>query len=299
MSGRLRILAAVSAVMLTLSCQTATDDAATRSDATTSPASASAPESESTAAGDVEGMFDVGGHTLYLHCAGTGTPTVVYMHGAIWDSGTVAHQAADTIQEELQEEYRVCVFDRRNVGRSDPVDAPQSPHDAMTDLQRLLAAADIEPPYVLLGASFGGLLSYLYANTHRDQVVAMVLLDAMFPDDLALDDLLPSDKTYKVESSDDECCTLERISHYKVLKAAEAFIGKEPAIPVIYFASEQASWDVGVPAYDEVIRDVQSAYVDRFSPGVLRWVDSPHFMEPAIPIEIADAVREVIADTRD
>ena len=36
-------------------------------------------------------------------------------------------------------------------------------------------------------------------------------------------------------------------------------------------------------------------YVDRFSPGKLVWVDAPHFMEPAIPDEIAHAIRQVIA----
>ena len=33
--------------------------------------------------------------------------------------------------------------------------------------------------------------------------------------------------------------------------------------------------------------------MDRFSPGILQWVDAPHFMEPAVPDVIADAVREV------
>jgi hypothetical protein len=32
-----------------------------------------------------------------------------------------------------------------------------------------------------------------------------------------------------------------------------------------------------------VILDVQAAYVDRFAPGKLIRVDSPDFMEPAIP----------------
>ena len=67
------------------------------------------------------------------------------------------------------------------------MDEPQLPEDALTDMRRLLAAAKVEPPYVLLGASFGGLLSYLYANTYPDEVVGMVLLDSMFPDELSLD----------------------------------------------------------------------------------------------------------------
>ncbi len=41
--------------------------------------------------------------------------------------------------------------------------------------------------------------------------------------------------------------------------------------------------------------EVQAAYVERFSPGVLKRVDAPHYMEPVIPDEIADEVRAVIA----
>ena len=288
MNRRVRLVAAISAALVTASCQVATEAANTTLAPSPGPQAA-----QST--GVVDGTFDVGGHSLYLQCAGTGTPTVVYMHGAFDDPGIVPHANGEGIQQRLAEDYRVCVYDRRNVGDSDTVDAPQSPDDALTDMRQLLAAADVEPPYVLLGASFGGLLAYLYANTYPDEVVGMVLLDSMFPDELALDRYFPPEETYQAFDADDECCTLERISHYKAMKAAEAFIGQEPAIPAIYFASEQAPWDLGVPEYDQVIRDVQAAYVERFSPGVLRWVDSPHFMEPEIPDEIADAVREVVA----
>jgi hypothetical protein len=52
----------------------------------------------------------------------------------------------------LGDERRVCVYDRRNLGRSQTVDAPQLPADALADMRGLLAAADVKPPYVLLGA---------------------------------------------------------------------------------------------------------------------------------------------------
>ena len=51
--------------------------------------------------------------------------------------------------------------------------------------------------------------------------------------------------------------------------------------------------DFESPEYDARILEAQAAFVDRFSPGILRWVDAPHFMEPVVPDVIADAVREV------
>src|SRR3954471_15038613 len=65
-------------------------------------------------------MIDVGGHRLYLNCAGSGTPTVVLESGlgegsAYWESISTA-VAGDT---------RVCVYDRAGRGWSEPASAPQ------------------------------------------------------------------------------------------------------------------------------------------------------------------------------
>jgi pimeloyl-ACP methyl ester carboxylesterase len=246
----------------------------------------------------IDGLFDVGGHRLYLSCKGTGSPTVVYMHGAIWDDRVVPHANALDIQERLADDVRVCLYDRRNTGLSDTVDAIQTPKDALRDMEQLLAAAGVEPHYVLLGASAGGLLSYLYANEHPDQVRGMVLLDSLFPDELALDRYWPREERYQSFHHEDQCCTLERLSHWKAMKKASRFIGREPAIPVTYLASAQEPWGgTGIPEYDDVILGLLANFVGRFSPGRLVWVDAPHFMEPVIPEQIATAVRAVIAQS--
>ncbi len=246
----------------------------------------------------IEGKFNVDGHKLFMRCEGTGSPTVLYMHGSITESAVVAHSNAVGIMRLLADDYRMCAYDRRNVGESETVDAPQLPSDALADMHALLDEAGIAPPYVLLGASFGGMLSYLYANEHPNDVVGMVLLDAMFPDELSLEHMFAPKDRYVAFSKDDEQNSLERISHFKCLKAGQSYIGKEPDIPVTYLASDAEGYednDFGIPGYDRRILEVQAAYVDRFSPGVLIRVDAPHFMEPAVPQEIAQTVRDVIA----
>lgn len=253
------------------------------------------------AADPVEGMFDVGGHSLYLRCSGTGSPTVVYMHGAIWDDWVVPHRNAEGIRAELGDDVRFCAYDRRNVGSSDTVDAQQAPEDALRDMERLLAAAGEHPPYVLLGASAGGVLAYLYANSRPEQVVGMVLLDSMFPDEMALEHLFPKQDRYLAFCKDDRENTLERLCHWRMLQKATTYVGREPAIPLTYLASRQEPRNVndwGIPEYDAAILGLQSDFVGRFSPGKEVWVDSPHFMEPFIPGQIADAVHEVIASAR-
>ena len=248
----------------------------------------------------VERMYDVGGHKLFMSCAGSGSPTVVYLHGWINDAWISPHANGEHIRRHLTD-HRVCLYDRRNVGSSQTVDAVQTHQDMLRDMERVLVAGDVDPPYILMAASFGGLLAYSYLNHHPDDVVGMVLIDAMFPDELALDRYLPQRYRFVAYAKEDSCCSLERIPQHPMVRDLQRYIGEEPDIPVIYLASKLEPRDVndyGSPEYDRRVLTAQADYVDRFSPGKVRWVDAPHFMEPVVPDEIADAVREVATMAR-
>lgn len=245
-------------------------------------------------------MYDVGGHRLFMSCSGPrseGSPTVVYLHGWIDNSAIMPHVNGDYIRDHLTD-MRVCLYDRRNVGRSETVDAVQTHADMLRDMERVLEAGGEEPPYLLMAASFGGLLAYSYLNHHPDQVVGLVLLDTMYPDELKLDRYVKRRYRFVHYAEEDACCSLERNAHYDMIRDLQRFVGKEPAVPVIYLASAQEppdQNDYGSPEFDARVLDARAAFVDRFSPGRLVELDSPHFMEPVVPREIADAVREVAA----
>jgi pimeloyl-ACP methyl ester carboxylesterase len=53
---------------------------------------------------------------------------------------------------------RVCLYDRAGLGWSDRGPAARTHADMVEDLHRLLAAAEVPGPYVLVGHSIGGLL---------------------------------------------------------------------------------------------------------------------------------------------
>lgn len=299
---------AVSACLALAACATTADPSpVTTADPSPaeSPRSSSSSEAESSAPAPevdlVEGMYDVGDHKLFMSCAGEGSPTVVYLHGWIDDPSIIPHANGEYIRRELTD-HRVCLYDRRNVGSSQTVDAVQTHQDMLRDMERVLEAADVEPPYILMAASFGGMLAYSYLNHHPDNVAGMVLLDASFPDELSLDRYLPRRYRSIAYAKDDACCTPERFALYPMLRDLQRYIGEEPDIPVIYLAAKHQPWnlnDYDSPAYDRRILNAQADYVDRFSPGKLLWVDAPHFMEPIVPDEIAEAVRDVASMARD
>lgn len=56
---------------------------------------------------------------------------------------------------------------------------PRTVGDIVTDLHRLLAAARVPGPYVLVGHSLGGPIVRLYASAYPDEVAGLVLVDAL------------------------------------------------------------------------------------------------------------------------
>jgi DNA-binding beta-propeller fold protein YncE len=126
----------------------------------------------------VDGEVDVGGYSLYLHCEGTGSPTVVLDSGAESDSSAWA-----TIIPRIQPLTRVCAYDRAGLGKSDPAPKkPRTSQDMMIDLHNLLANAHIEGPYLLVGWSLSGFNVRVYANRYPREVVGMVMVDCAHPD---------------------------------------------------------------------------------------------------------------------
>ena len=62
---------------------------------------------------------------------GTGSPTVIYLHGM---GGSAS--SAGTIPAMLEDQQRVCVYDRLNsAGLSDRVDGPFTGKDQVEDLR--------------------------------------------------------------------------------------------------------------------------------------------------------------------
>ena len=238
----------------------------------------------------IVGRFDVGGHKLYLRCEGTGSPTVVYLHGASDDGRGGALNAAD-LPRIVRAKHRICVYDRANLGDSDKVPGPIGGKQLVSDLHALLHAAGVAPPYVLLGASFGGLVAYAYASTYPKEVKGMVLLDAAFPTELSIDHFWPANERF---NHDDWKQGAEKIDQLDVYEYANRVASHQPAIPVTYLLATPETWTTGPPAYRSAVLPTMARYVHSFSPGVIKPVKSPHWMENAVPDRIAAEIDLIV-----
>ena len=119
-------------------------------------------------------LIDVGGRSLYVHCSGSGTPTVVLVSGLAEASTYWGGWIAPAVAQNTT----VCVYDRAGQGWSDPPVSPQDGVALAIDLHTLLDHAQIPGPYVLVGHSTGGAYARIFAARYPDQVAGMVMLDS-------------------------------------------------------------------------------------------------------------------------
>lgn len=136
-----------------------------------------------------------GGRKLFIECRGTGSPTVLLEAGTgdlakVWSIDPFGPGRA--VMPAVARFTRVCAYDRPgtyllpdDISRSDPVAMPRTAFDIARDLRALLRAAHVPGPYVLVGHSYGGLVSRLYATAFSRKVAGLVLIDAQNEDFIA------------------------------------------------------------------------------------------------------------------
>src|SRR5579859_8285070 len=122
-------------------------------------------------------LINVDGRKMHINCTGEGSPTVILDSG-LGDSYISWHK----VQPEIAKFTRVCSYDRAGVGYSDPSNEPRTSQVIAEQLHALLQAAQIPPPFVLVGHSMGGYDVRLYASLYPNDVAGMVLVDASHPD---------------------------------------------------------------------------------------------------------------------
>ncbi|HYI22824.1 MAG TPA: alpha/beta hydrolase [Candidatus Limnocylindrales bacterium] len=120
-----------------------------------------------------------GGQTVHLRTWGDGNhgPTIV----AEASAGMFSSEWS-WIGQALAADYRVVAADRPGLGWSAGGQHPRDALSAATGLTRALQIEGIDPPYVVIGHSFGGMTARVFADMHRSDVVGIALLDTTHPD---------------------------------------------------------------------------------------------------------------------
>lgn len=145
-----------------------------------SPAASPSPvkQSESPATRDFSVVID--GITIEGHCSGTEGrgPTVILTHG---NGGSEDQLFA--VEEHMDGRALVCAYTRPGTPPSaeDPKKQPRPVSEVVTEMHAVLEAAEILPPYFLVGTSAGGVITFMFAQAYAKDVAGFVVINPMPP----------------------------------------------------------------------------------------------------------------------
>lgn len=119
-------------------------------------------------------LVDAGGHKLHLNVQGNGSPTVIFENGSqdfsfIWS----------LVQPEVAKFTQTVSYDRAGYAWSEPGPMPRTSRQICWELHTALNNAGIQPPYILVGQSYGGFIVRAFARYYPKEVVGMVLVEAV------------------------------------------------------------------------------------------------------------------------
>src|SRR5271166_2531576 len=121
---------------------------------------------------------DIGGRSLNINCAGSGSPAVILESGG----GGYGGYGWRKVQAEVAKFTTVCWYDRAGEGWSDPAPTARSSATIVHDLHELLQRAPVAGPYVLVGHSIGGEYVRIFTSKFPSEVAGVVLVDSTHPD---------------------------------------------------------------------------------------------------------------------
>lgn len=117
------------------------------------------------------------GRRMNIYCLGSGSPAVI-LDAGMGDSAI----SWALVQPDIAAKTKVCSYDRAGLGFSDGSSRPGTAGNIADDLHKLLKAARIVPPYILVGHSAAGMYIRVYADRYPDEVAGMVSVEGSHED---------------------------------------------------------------------------------------------------------------------
>ena len=237
--------------------------------------------------------IDLGGRGLNLLIGGQrspGTPIVILEGG--FGAGIASWSA---IQRDIARFTQVVSYDRAGVGQSDLGPKPRDAKTIAADLHAALVKADIKPPYVLVGHSFGGPYVRVFAGMYPAEVSGMVLID---PSQEAFDAYIRLNLTPALKEEEAKIAKAPQgvRDEYEAVQATyeQAQNAKVPAgVPVILLTASQ---DSGMPAEARrVWAEKHKEWIAKVPGGKLVIAEkSGHFIQAQEPDLVIAAIKEVM-----
>ena len=127
----------------------------------------------------VDTLVNVGTHRLHLRFhRGSSGYTILFEAGGGADPTSWASVPSDLAGTS---DFSVVTYDRAGLGSSELGPLDLTPDDEIADIHQALYQLNLPAPTIIVGHSYGGMLSLLHATERPDHVLGLVLVDPMNP----------------------------------------------------------------------------------------------------------------------
>jgi len=252
-------------------------------------------------------LISIGTHRLEVVQAGRGSPTLIFEAGL--------GNAVDAWSHVLPDAAKlsgVVGYSRSGLGRSEPGTTRHTAQSAVDELHELLGALHATPPYVLVGASYGGMLVRLYTSRYPSGIAGLVLVEGVHEQQVKrFGQLDPSYPAAFRASFDEQLRTeppgaaADEIRETVRIQEAGSVDGMEPLpdLPIAVLTSMQsdpkAQYVNGTPRGHEAWRAMHDEWFQRSTNGIhIETSRSGHHIQDEEPQLVIDAIRFVLDRVR-
>lgn len=225
------------------------------------------------------------------------TPATVVFQSGLGDGKSVWTAVIDRVSPPIA----IFAYDRPGYGSSQGTNrSPRDPCTIARELRAILRAAGIEPPYVLVGHSLGGLYQYAFAKLYPDDVAAVLLLDPTHPDHWAtLQQRAPGAATL-VTGLRSTVFTSAMRAEFDDQGGCLPQLRALPTRPIptrILVRSRFEALESG--AFESMVRDLEAQWPALLPGATRRQVDrSRHYIQKDRPDVVADELRALATQAR-
>jgi len=222
-----------------------------------------------------------------------GTPPVIFENGLggrmEWWSKVLPDISRDTT---------TFAYNRPGYGNSDPAATPRDGLHIVDELRTLLRDKGMQPPYVLVGHSLGGLYMQLYARRYPEDVSALILVDSTHPQQLDGEGALQK-QSFLLRGLLGVMITGAAKDELDLLPQTGKQVLNLPTlsgIPVFVLSASKPLAEQSAVADDA---NAKRRDIARLYPGAKQvWVDSGHAIPLEKPEAIIAAIREALRLSR-
>jgi pimeloyl-ACP methyl ester carboxylesterase len=249
-----------------------------------------------------DGRIAVGAWQVQVSEQGSGRYTVIFESG--FGTGLGAWRK---VAPEVAKSAHVLTYSRAGHGTSDPRPEPRTILQSSQELDQLVLAAKLKPPFILVGHSYGGLLARAFAVRHPDWVAGMVLVD---PTDERFTPALRRLDARRARDDDRQFAAIVPARFQPELQQLQPVLdagklpapldGRLPDVPVVVLTSvrqvEKPEFFLETTEAVAIKRDLHADFLRQFSDGSqVLTLGSGHHIELDEPELVIDAVRKVMA----